>query len=146
MATQEIRAAAIVTNTLLHRQAVALGFKRIIVPGHSGVFAGDFSPDLPFIRLDTFLHIDAAGRGHCDLLTELAGALWTNDRYRELLPAALYPEERCPLMDEVLEIYARHRALLCNTRRPGDDWFELARRQGRPASPCRNRRCRWAPR
>ena len=135
VATQEIRAAAIVANTLLHRQAVALGFKRIIVPGHSGVFAGDFSPDLPFIRLDTFLHIDAAGRGHCDLLTELAGALWTNDRYRELLPAALYPEERCPLMDEVLEIYARHRALLCNTRRPGDDWFELARRQGRPRQP-----------
>jgi hypothetical protein len=132
-ATQELRAAAIVANARLHQQAIELGFRRIIVPAHSGVFVGEFSPHLPFLRLDTFLRIDAAGRRHCDLLAELAGILWTNDRYRHLLPAALYPDEPCAQMDDVLEVYARHRALLSQTHRPGDDWFALARR-ARPAS------------
>ena len=135
VATQEIRAAAIVANSLLYRQAVECGFKRIVVPAHSGVFVGEFSPELPFLRFDTFLRIDAAGRQHCDLLSELAGLLWTGDRYHELLPATLYPEEPNALMDEVLDVYARHRRLLCRAHRPGEDWFELARRQGRPRQP-----------
>jgi hypothetical protein len=126
-ATQELRAAAIIANARLHKQAVELGCRRIIVPGHSGVFVGDFTPELPFLRFDTFLRIDAAGRRHCDLLSELAGVLWTNDRYRDLLPAALYPEEPCALMDEVLDVYARHRGLLCLPHRAGEDWFEQAR-------------------
>jgi hypothetical protein len=132
IATQEIRAAAIVANSLLHAQAVEQGYKRMLVPAHSGVFVGDFSPDLPFIRFDTFLRIEAAGRRHCDLLSELAGLLWTRDGYQKLLPATLYPEEACALMDEVLAVYARHGDLLSRTHRPGEDWFELARRQGRP--------------
>ena len=52
IATQEIRAAAIVANNLLHSQAIKLGYRRMIVPAHSGVFVGEFSPELPLIRLD----------------------------------------------------------------------------------------------
>jgi hypothetical protein len=126
-ATQELRAAAIIANAHVHKQAVELGFRRVIVPGHSGVFVGEFSPDLPFLRFDTFLRIDAAGRRHCDLLSELAGVLWTNDRYRDLLPATLYPEEPCTLMDEVLDVYARHGELLRQAHRAGEDWFQQAR-------------------
>ena len=102
IATQEIRAAAIVANNLLHSQAIKLGYRRMIVPAHSGVFVGEFSPELPFIRFDTFLRIEAAGRRHCDLLSELAGLLWTCEGYQRLLPATLYPDEPCALMDEVL--------------------------------------------
>ena len=61
----------------------------------------------------------------------MPGLLWTGDQYQELLPVTLYPEEPCALMDEVLAVYARHRKLLRRTHRPGEDWFELARRQGR---------------
>lgn len=130
-ATQELRAAAIVGNARLYKLAVELGFKRVIVPGHSGVFVGEFEAGLPFLRFDTFLRIDAAGRRHCDLLSELAGVLWTHDRYRDLLPVALYPDEPCALMDEVLEVYARHRVSLRQAHRAGDDWFEFARQHQR---------------
>jgi hypothetical protein len=124
---RELRVASLVANLRLHELAKAGGFRQMLVPGYSGVFVGDFASDLPFVRFDTFLPIRAAaGRGRCDLLVELAGLLWTGDRYRELMPALFYPFETNELMDGVLATYERHRSLLERTHEPGEDWFGLA--------------------
>jgi len=124
--TRDLAVAAIVANARLHEFASSNGFKRIMVPGHCGVFVGDLTPDQPFLRFDTFLPIGAAGRRHCDLLVELAGLLWTGDRYRELMPALFYPGEPSPLMDAVLRAYEKHRWLMRREHEPGADWFGQA--------------------
>jgi hypothetical protein len=123
---RELRVASLVANVRLHELATEAGFRQMLVPGFSGVFVGDFEPGLPFIRFDTFLPIAAAGRGRCDLLVELAGLLWTGDRYKELMPALFYPVEPNELMDAVLATYERHRRLLEPPHEPGEDWFGLA--------------------
>jgi hypothetical protein len=122
----ELGVASIIANPRLHELAISRGFKQVLVPGLTGVFVGDFESQLPFIRLDTFLLITAAGRRHCDLLVELAGLLWTGDRYRELMPALFYPDEPSVLMDEVLRTYEKHQRLLTRSHEPGEDWFGLA--------------------
>lgn len=124
-ATRDLGVSAIIANARLHELAVSSGFKRIMVPGHCGVFVGDFASDLPFLRFDTFLPIGAAGR-HCDLLVELAGLLWTEDRFQELMPALFYPGESNPLMDAVLRVYEKHRWLMRREHEPGEDWFGQA--------------------
>ena len=145
VATQEIRAAAIVANSLLlstgrrarvqaHHRARAL--RRV----RGRVLAGAAVPEAR--------HVPAHRRGRAPALRpadRTGRALWTGDRYHELLPAALYPEEPSALMDEVLEVYARHRAIALHARiaraKTGSSW-----RGDRdvPASPCRSRRSRWA--
>ncbi len=123
---RELRVASLVANLRLYELAKAGGFKQMLVPGSSGVFVGDFDASLPFIRFDTFLPINAARRGRCDLLVELAGLLWIGDRYGLLMPALFYPVEPNELMDEVLATYERHRRLLEVAHEPGEDWFGLA--------------------
>ena len=123
---RELRVASLIANARLHELAKSGGFRQMLVPGFAGVFVGDFTTDLPFVRFDTFLPIHAAGRGRCDLLVELAGLLWTGDRYRELMPALFYPREPNELMDAVLATYERHRHQLERAHEPGEDWFGLA--------------------
>lgn len=124
---RELRVALLVANSRLHEFAVERGVRQMLVPGYSGVFVGDFEPDMPFIRFDTFLPVDAAAaRGRCDLLVELALSLWVNDRYQELVPAFFYPAEPNALMDEVIAAYERHAALLLQPHQAGEDWFGLA--------------------
>ncbi len=124
---RELRVALLIANSRLHEFAVARGFRQMLVPGYSGVFVGDFEPEMPFIRFDTFLPIDAAAaRGRCDLVVELALLLWAGDRYEDLVPAFFYPGEPNELMDEVLAAYERHAALLRRPHQSGEDWFGLA--------------------
>jgi len=123
---RELRVASLVANSRLHELAQEAGFRQMLVPGSSGVFVGDFDSSLPFIRFDTFLPINAAGRGRCDLLVELAGLLWIGDRYQALMPALFFSSEPNELMDEVLATYERHRRLLERAHQPGEDWFGLA--------------------